>query len=512
MSLRLLVLGLLAAALVLDPGKAQAGERPLIDPKTQERLLRGLRLAQGVSQPFREEAPMTPLQRQRRAYGVVEQAELDAGLTRVLESIRRAAGDNAPPARIHVTPDPSLQAYAAEDGSIFIAAGMLRSMESEDEVAALLAHEYAHVLHGHSGKTLLQKAKDIGAGLTALYLDHEFGADAADAHQPQMRFVRAALLRETAMQAVQSGIVPTRARSQEDEADRVGADLLVAAGYNPVGMVTMLGRLDAWEEQRRIVEAIARRDAERAGEIKLADGVDQVVARSAQNSSLGSRLRGKLGDDDGELVGTLFNSLIRGARRKISEVGQGHRRTSDRIEAVMTHLQSRYGRHRRPDMRPVPWQGNPQVDALFAAVDAVQQLLAEESMGSSKATAGVLDQLQASPMGKAALGRYVMLRHEAPSLSRDRDAAAWYQELSREDSLFASHFLVLSQHTRLPRNAAMTMFETSRKSLGDPPELLPYGIQVYRREGKTETARMYMARCQASADDSLRQVCAKASG
>ena len=93
---------------------------------------------------------MTPLQRQRWAYGVVEQPQLDRALDQILQELRRVAGSQAPEARIHVMPDPSFQAYATDDGSIFIAAGMLQSMESKDEVAALIAHEYVHVLRRHT--------------------------------------------------------------------------------------------------------------------------------------------------------------------------------------------------------------------------------------------------------------------------------------------------------------------------------------------------------------------------
>ena len=145
--------------LVLTPDAASAG-KPLIDRQTTERVARGVGLLQSIGQSLQQEQALSPLERQRRAYGVIGPSSLDQPLGRVLETIRRAAGQGAPEARIHVTPDPGLHAFAAEDGAIFIAVGMLRSLETEDELAALIAHEYAHVLRGHTGRTALQQARD----------------------------------------------------------------------------------------------------------------------------------------------------------------------------------------------------------------------------------------------------------------------------------------------------------------------------------------------------------------
>ncbi|PZQ23835.1 MAG: hypothetical protein DI562_18410, partial [Stenotrophomonas acidaminiphila] len=226
---------------------AQAG-KPLISDKDMERLNRNAQLLGGVLQSFRQNRTMTPVERQRWAYGVMRHPQLDGALDQMVQELRRAAGSRAPVARVYVIPDPTFQAYAAEDGSIFVAAGMLRSLESRDEVVALLAHEYAHVLRRHPGKSALETAKGVGAGLTSLYLDRQYAN--VSASRPSTDYMRHALMRETAMQSVQAGIVPTRARSQEDEADLMGTDLMVAAGYNPIGMMDLLGRMALWERQR----------------------------------------------------------------------------------------------------------------------------------------------------------------------------------------------------------------------------------------------------------------------
>lgn len=495
-----------AGCMLLVCGSAIAA-KPLFDRETADRLKRGLGLLGGASQALRQEQQLSPLERQRRAYGVVEHAPFDQALARILQDIRGAAGAGAPDARIHVTPDPGLHAFAAEDGSIFIAAGMLRSMESEDEVAALVAHEYAHVLHRHSGRTALQQAKDMAEGLSAMYMDYEYGGSAMQRSRPEAEFLRAAVLREAAMQSVQSGIVPTRARSQEDEADRVGTNLLVAAGYSPVGMIEMLGRLDAWEAQRKA--ASSGQDA-MAG--PRTDGVDGAVVRYAQKSDQARAARRKIDDDSG-LVNTFIGGLVGATRKGVRESGRSHRTSEERIDLVLSRIQGEYGERERPDMRPLPWAKDAQSNALFTSVDLVQRLLGENDSRLSRPgreQAAALQEVQRSPAGRTALGRYVTLRHTATALGSDAGRAAWRNELARDDSLFAAHRLVLDLSNRMQAEAAIDMLETSRRSLADPPELLPYGIRIQRRAGNRDAAEALAARCRGASSEGLRKACAEA--
>lgn len=495
----------LVLILCLAPCAASAS-KPLIDRETTERLTRGLGLLQSVGQSFRQEPALSPLERQRRAYGVIEHSTLDQPLGRVLESIRRAAGRGAPPARIHVTPDPGLNAFAAEDGAIFIAVGMLRSLETEDELAALIAHEYAHVLRGHTGRTALQQARDIGAGLSALYMDYEYGDDAARRSRPETEFVRHALLREAAMHSVQSGIVPNRARAQEDEADRIGTDLLVAAGYSPVGMIDMLGRIDAWEEQRRAAAASAARDTAHTG-------MAATAVRYARRSDQARTARRKLDGDRGDLVDSLISTVVSGTQERVRDAGRSHRASSERIDQVLQHLEHDQAARARPDMRPVPWAADAGAASLFSSIDLVHALLGNNDARLARPgreQMAALQRVSGSPAGQTPLGRYVTLRYLASSLGSEEGAAAWHGELTRADSLFAAHRLVLDLSNRLPAEPAVRMFETSTRSLADPPELLPYGIRIHRRAGNTAAAEQYAARCRGSGNELLRDACANA--
>ena len=490
----------LMALWVLLPAVPVFAAEPLVSKKDMDRLNQGTQLFSGVKQAFNQEK-MTPLQRQRWAYGVVEQPQLDRALDQILQELRQAAGPKAPESRIHVTPDPSFQAYATDDGSIFIAAGMLQSLDSKDQVAALIAHEYVHVLRQHTGKSKLETAKGIGAGLTSLYLDYEHGGKAAAANRPDIEYVRQALLRETAMQSVQAGIVPSRARKQEDEADRMGTDLMVAAGYNPIGMMDFLGLMEAWDLQRQQEVAAQPAAAQSA--------VGGTVSRYLQNTDQARNAGRKV--DNKELVGGVLSSLVDAGSSLLKRASRSHRASSERSELVLKHIESRHAELERPDMRPLPWQEDRQVEALFVSLAQMHDLLGVEVAKSTSADpkqSAALKELARSPAGKTPLGRYVTLRFQQDALGRKQAMPSLQLELERQDSIFAVHRLVLDLVGRsADREQALQMFDISRSSFNDPPQLLPYGVRMNKRAGKSDAANIYAARCAGSGDDVLKRLC-----
>ena len=493
--------GLVLVAALGAAMPAAAEKTSLLDRQTLKRINQAVQVAGGVKQALDQGQVKSPLERQRWAYGVVEQARLDAGLDQVLQELRGVAGPDAPPARVHVTPDPSFQAYATEDGSIFISFGMLKNLESRDELAALIGHEYAHVLRKHTGRTALEKSRSVLAGLSSMYMDMEFGGNAANARRPELDYVRQAMLREAAMQSVQAGIVPSRARGQEDEADRIGTDLMVAAGYNPVGMIDLLDRIEQWEKMRS--EAAATQPQQLAT-------TTGVVATYARNSDQARKAGRKI--DSNELVGDVIGILASTVDRATGKASRGHREAGQRGERVLGQIEKHHA-DARPESRPLPWQGDRQVLDLFTSLDGLHGLVGDNNpklMAPGREQAAMLKTLRAGAAANTPFGRYVVLRFLEPGLGRDEAMGGLQTELAKPDSLFAAHQLVLEVMSgSSDRKQALAMLDVSRKSLGDPPELLPYGVRLNRRAGEVEAANRYAARCAGSGDDRLKQVCQK---
>jgi predicted Zn-dependent protease len=125
-----------------------------------------------------------------------------------------------------------INAFAAPGGLIFVSRGLLRCADSEDTVAAILAHEIGHVARQHGLKAIkTARFKDAGLaiGLAAV---EELGPS-------ELAKVTAAFsgtIDDITSTLVNSGY----SRGAEKEADLAAVDILKRAGYDPKALVRML--------------------------------------------------------------------------------------------------------------------------------------------------------------------------------------------------------------------------------------------------------------------------------
>jgi len=125
-------------------------------------------------------------------------------------------------------------AFAAPAGHVFINSGLLAAMESEEELAGILAHEIAHVSCRHISKQI-ERSKKIGlvtlAGvLTGIFLGGSPAASGA--------------ITSSSIAAGQS-LSLKYSRENETEADQVGLKYLTKAGYGGGGLLKILQKIRA---------------------------------------------------------------------------------------------------------------------------------------------------------------------------------------------------------------------------------------------------------------------------
>jgi beta-barrel assembly-enhancing protease len=131
--------------------------------------------------------------------------------------------------------DPQLNAFALPGGFIAVHSALLLAAQSEAELASVLSHEIGHVVQRHIARSLGQQRQDALIPLAAIVLAalaSKAGGDAAMgvfmggqglAIQRQLNFSREA----------------------EREADRIGFQIMGAAGFDTTGMVAFFQRLQA---------------------------------------------------------------------------------------------------------------------------------------------------------------------------------------------------------------------------------------------------------------------------
>lgn len=130
-----------------------------------------------------------------------------------------------------VVQNPSLNAFAIPGGYIYIFTGLIESVSTESELAGVISHELAHVSQRHIAKRL-EKANKVGKlGMVGLLAGAFLGVaggggDSAKLAQGLM----------VGSQAASTAAMLTYSQQDERDADHVGLNSLVKAGYNPGGM------------------------------------------------------------------------------------------------------------------------------------------------------------------------------------------------------------------------------------------------------------------------------------
>jgi len=116
-----------------------------------------------------------------------------------------------------------VNAFAAPGGYIYFYTGLLKMVDNEAELAAVVAHEISHVVARHGVKRL-QAA--IGVQLLQ-----------------QLIFSNSAEALQTAVNVGIGLSFATYSRANEHEADSYGIEYMVRAGYNPEASITMFEKL-----------------------------------------------------------------------------------------------------------------------------------------------------------------------------------------------------------------------------------------------------------------------------
>lgn len=134
------------------------------------------------------------------------------------------------PWQFGVLDDNDVNAFAAPGGYVFITKGLLAKMNSEAELAGVLAHEISHVLRKHHLQALKKGAR------TELLA--EFANDAIKNNGKDPRLSK---LVSAGTEVYARGLD----KDDEFEADRMGVVIAARAGYDPYGLPAVLQTLQS---------------------------------------------------------------------------------------------------------------------------------------------------------------------------------------------------------------------------------------------------------------------------
>jgi len=208
---------ILSAMLLVISADARSDNNPLRLPDMGESV------DQYMSAEQEQQLGTAFMRNVRRSLPVID----DPQIARYIQSLgqRLATHSNQPQRRFRffVVNNPNINAFAGPGGYIGVHSGLILAAQNEDELAAVLAHELAHVTQRHLARAY-QSASNMSLPLTAAVI-----AAIILGGQANMGQVGEATLAAAAAGSAQQQINFTR--SNEQEADRIGMQTLARSGY-----------------------------------------------------------------------------------------------------------------------------------------------------------------------------------------------------------------------------------------------------------------------------------------
>ncbi len=132
---------------------------------------------------------------------------------------------------VNVIESPDLNAFCIGEGKIGVYSGIIERLRlTDDEIAAIMGHEIAHVLREHGRERASQQSR-------AQMVTGMIGALVGDGHG------------EVSHLSAQFYLLPN-SREHETEADRMGVELAASAGYDSGAAITLWRKLQ-WYAARQ---------------------------------------------------------------------------------------------------------------------------------------------------------------------------------------------------------------------------------------------------------------------
>ena len=407
------------------------------------------------------------------ALGYVRSAALEQYLNEARQRLVTISGKTGVPGRVIVLANGGFEAFSTPDGNVYLAMGLLESLESADEVSAILAHEMSHVLLAHHTSDVLGEVQRKGQAL------YELGVGAKTALAGQKTISksdsRSMANVQLATDATDKLVLPAWTRGQEREADLLGVDLLVESHVAGPAMISMLEKLQAWEQANKETE-----DA-------FSERLNQASQRNIN-----------------EAVSLVYQKLI-------DNVSTNHPKTSERIEETAQYFERFYGS--RPPVEPqtAAWKAvraRPEVAQVFANYKRAFQARRLLDQGKSQEA---YPAARASATGRTATDAYPnwVLAHAAAMLGRQTEAIDALRRavassepvpLVYEDLIFA-----YERGGNIP--VALEWTDRATTTFGGAPRFKPHKIRLLRKAGRTVEAQALAVDCALNGSTELKRAC-----
>lgn len=418
----------------------------------------------------------------------------------ILDRLLRGSGVTGVSPKVVIVADQQIHGDAFPDGTILLTLGAIRNMKTEDQLAALLAHELSHIILKHHDSDWFMGAQEQGLAAVQFALELRDKIEKArgkNKKDDEFENLKIRYIAKGVVFGSQLLIASPFTRVQEDEADLLGVDLLARANYSIDEMDRMMEALVSQEKQN--LEDAKKRKSDQQ------ESLNQLAAQRQKRGLFKALVA---------VFDKLFDKITGSI---LDELGAKHRAATERRNALEHYLDREYDDAKPVKAESKEWLKKKGTAAVEAVLDGYRHVylarnaingddyptaaeeigMALRRLGPSHSpvllTAGLID-ARTGRIGQAE--RYFKKSIEAkePSLSSYAD----YAELLRR--------------ANKPKESGLIL-QRAVKDLKDPPQLFPDQIALARvahaRQPNQAQAQVaaFIARCKLSPLKKLAKFC-----
>ena len=428
--------------------------------------------------------------------GLVAAPGLHAYLNGVLGKLLAQSPVRNVPAKVYIRASGDWAAKTTADANIYVALGTLLRLDDEDEVAALVAHEAAHVLLGHADADIVQDVQQRAMQVSTLALGTRDFVRELKSGTPQSGSDKAGVKEQSRALLLNTMLVaPAWTREQEKDADLLGVDLLARAGYAPSAMTSLLAKQESFETERAADPETAALDKQLA-----AFGID-VNAMAAQQTAKVTDGAGVAGQGLGAIAGSALGGALSWGSQKLAAASKSHPKTEDRIDDTKDYIKSHYADAAKKTPQAEAWDAAKEADGTIEVLEGY--IAAIEAKGAladgNVVTAGKLVKPSLAGATRAhAYPNYVDAAVQVASGTSAGAIADYERALAGPEPAGA----IYSEATALylqtgNRDKARATIEKGYARMKEPPSLTVPLIRTYRELGLQANADKVALQCAA---------------
>jgi Zn-dependent protease with chaperone function len=454
-----------------------------------------------------------------RAQGFVPSPALHDYVKSVL--MRELAGVPLPSSfqpDVHVLAAPEFAALCTPDGTVIVTVGLLEQLENEDELAFVLGHEISHAILRHHDSDWLARSQYYavvnGAAVDSV-AQHASGAIGAGNAR---NIARGLDVMQHLYKLSANVLAPQMTRSQEDQADAVGFDLMVRAGYDPEAALSVMDKLARQEAEAARAAAQAKAAAKQngggAGSVgnALLGGLGNFAASGFSVSSLTDK------DNMTDLAINVFDAAV----DSVSDEASSHHPAKEREDLLSAYAFREYRDLAPRNPRPLAWSpdsawaAKAQVTPLLAHYSAAEDAaayVADANASTPQKAAAAVSAATAAPTGDHAYTEFVAAEFYEGANNAPLSDAALQKAVKGPEPSWEVYARLIDRyvakgdygHAQALMGEAVTRFDNS-------PVLLPKRIAILHGMGNDGDAQALIPQCQSYDIRELADECKKAAG